>query len=431
MAFRVDIEYEPNVERNGTVVLTATVIDTDTGEETTEEVEYEWTHVGAGTRSVNPATPHITTYTAAGFGVDDVPASVLITCTATITDITPDASEISTSVLANLGINNIDVNMLMVANVDGDFLYNGENDSVEPGSETNFYDTDTLNVHQIIWRESSSGSHELVIVRDPLDGDLMTTMRTYWIADGNLPNKSVFIIAPDGTVLEFDDSLTSVSDITVNSITYTVPAGTVDIDIVNTMNRIVSGQAFVMGVGDSHSATGVDVTESETVTVSVLGDIDTESDAIFSRKVIEPIIQKITAPFLNTLTNNTAFNSVIGITQKPRAAYGIITIRLNNTGQQYIAKKTSINLSTRLDGVDRFTESLRNGIMSPNYIVFLQRMADIEYGGSGRVIPTYSVYDKTITTFSISYQEGIPISVFGGDPPRTIISTLQWFARGY
>ena len=136
-SFRLEIDYDSSVARDGSVPLTARVINNDTDEEVTNNVSYQWSIVGTGTFSGQ--NQHIFTYNADGFGVNDVPASVSVTCRATITDITPDASEISTTVLTSLGVTNIDVNMHMMANRIGDFLYNGETDSVLQGSDTNFY----------------------------------------------------------------------------------------------------------------------------------------------------------------------------------------------------------------------------------------------------------------------------------------------------
>ena len=237
MAFRVDIDYDPITEIDGSVTLTASVIDTDTGQEVTDSVAYLWTFVGTGTMSGQ--TSKVATYNADGFSVDDVPATIHITCTATISNITPDADEITTMTLVDIGVTGIVVNMLIRANLDGDYLYNGDNDSVLPGSDTNIYTTDTLNIHQVLWRLGSLGRYELVLNRDPLDG---STMRNYWVSDGHLSTKSVYIVAPDGTILEFNDDFASNSDVTDDSITFTL--STDESDLADTMNNIADGSVI-------------------------------------------------------------------------------------------------------------------------------------------------------------------------------------------
>ena len=421
MAFRVDIEYDPTVETDGSVLLTARVINTDTDEEVTLFVTYVWTFVGTGTMSGQNTA--MATYEAEGFGVDDVPATIYITCTATISNITPDADTISTMTLNDLGITGIDVNVLVETNIDGDYLYNGDNDSFEPGSDTNFYTTDTLNLYQIQWRELSTGSYELVLNRDPLDG--MTTMRTYWVADGNLSTKAVYIIAPDGTVLEIDDAFASTSDVTDESITFTIH--TADSHEIDTMNRIMDGDRFVLGVADKDTLMGIEATASRTVHVNVLGNLNT-SDSIFDRTFIKPTIDKITDVFLNRIIGNTGFNKLENVDQKPRACYGIARLQIphyddGENEQRYRPIQYQVVFANdKINGVDEFTDS--------NYVVMLQPIDNKVIGEAGRSFAAYSVHSKTTTGFKVCYEEGVTPEAFG-DNLENVGVTLAWFARGH
>ena len=422
MAFIVEIDYTPTVERDGSVTLTATVIDTDTGEEVTTDVTYLWSFVGTGTMSGQ--TDKVATYEAEGFGIDDVPATINITCTATISNLTPDASTINTMTLVDLSLENIDVNVHVEANVDGDYLYNGDNDSFEPGSDTNFYTTDTLNLYQIQWRQLQNGSHQLVLNRDPLDG--MTTMRTYWVADGNLSTKSVYIVAPDGTVLEFDDSFASTSDVTDESITFTI--GAADEHEIDTMNQIMDGDRFVLGIADKDTLQPIEATASDTVIVSVLGALQ-PTRATFNRTFIKPIVDKITDVFINRIIGNTGFNKLDGVDEKPRAAYGIADIQIPHYDemeheQRYRPLQAIVVFANnKINGVDEFTDA--------NYVVMLQPIDDKVIGEEGRSFGIYSVHSKTTTGFRICYEEGVTEEAFDGDINASVGVRIAWFARGH
>lgn len=464
----VRIEHESNVERDGSVVLTATVIDTSTGEATTEMVSYSWSFVGTGTGAVDPTNPNIYTYNAEGFDVDDVPASVQITCSVIVSGLTPSAGAISLSTLIDLGVDSVEVNMLMQANVDGDYLYNGENDSVEPGSDTNLADAtdEILNINQILWRITATGDYELVLNRDPLDDKTMTD---YWITDDNVATKSVYIITPDGSVLEIKQRTGIIAvSATTGTVVFTLSGSESDIqDIITKLNAIVSGQTFVLGVGDSDTITGITVAAKLTVSVAVLGDLAV-STSLFNRTFIRPIRDKINASFLNRIFGNTAFNKLEGITNKPRAAYGIAAFTLvfndydyqgqsvapfilvqdtdalgnpvgpsrydpntnydPNVGvQRYKTTKELVNLNTRINGVDEFTTT--------NYVVILQDITDRTVGSDGRSLATMGVYGKTTTSFNIAYEEGITYEAFdtlnNGQDGNTVHVRIAWMARGW
>ena len=422
MAISVEIEYEPNVEHDGSIDLEAIVRDDRTGEEPTDPITYLWKFVGDGGLLGTP-NRQMVSYVADGFPADPNTGEkgsflVEITCTATTLDITPDADSISLTTLDDLGIDNIDVNMLVTAEVDVDDLYNrNDADAVASGSDVNIYDN--LIVHRIRWRR---GLRRLVLDRHPNDGG---SMRNYWVTDGHLGLKSVYIIAPDGTVLEFDDAYASNLDVDDESITFQIPIS--DSIIIDTMNNISTGESFVLGIGDSDTVTGITETASATVTVSVLGNVPVAS-ATFSRKIIRPILDKLNVGFLTRLIDNTAFNKLEDITGKPISCYGIATINIpvydtDDDQQRYKPVIFTVNLSTRIDGVDEFTNA--------DYMVILQQMGNKVVGVDGRSFSAYSVHGKTTTSFNIAYEEGVTIEAFGENSVDPVANVrLMWFARG-
>ena len=427
MAFRLDIEQsDDSTIRDGTITMTARVIDTDTEEEVTDDVIYLWEFPPENIGSLGMLSGHtmqMVTYNADGFGAAEVPANVFIKCTATISNVTPNADLISVTTLSDLEIDNVGVNMLITANVDGNYLYNGDTDSVGSGSTTLFTGFMDLNVHQIQWIESS---RQLVLTRDPLDTD---TMIDYWVSADNLEGsgaRTVYVVTPSGTVIEFDNAFTSSLQVTNDSITFTIPAGDVDADIVEAMSGIRTGQRFVLGIGDSDTLEGLTSTAFRTVQVAILGEL-VSSTALFDRTFIRPIIDKINSSFINRIANNTAFNKLEGIDDKPRAAYGIIRFNIptydgDDNEQRYRPIIATVNIEDRVNGVTEFTDT--------DYIVMLQQVSSKTVGVGGRSFSTYSVHSKTTTSFKICYEEGVLPESFGDDFNPISNVTLSWFARG-
>ena len=174
------------------------------------------------------------------------------------------------------------------------------------------------------------------------------------------------------------------------------------------------------------------------------------SDSTFSRKVVRAIIDKINVGFLDRLLDNTGFNKIDGIEEKPLESFGIaqlfITIGYNAGSSddediaypsRYRAAKVNVPFSSRINGASE---------MSGNYIVILQPIRDKDgnnqppaAGEEGRNFVTYGVYDKINTGFKISYQEGISVeaydsenlNVLTGSPSGIISVKVAWFARGW
>ena len=424
MAFRLEIAfndpdtnvvYGSDIERDEEVPITATVIDTDTGDEVTDNVTYLWTGPGLeGT--LTGRTDQTVFFTADGFAVTDVPRTITITCEATITDITPEASSITLTTLSDLGIDNLDVNMLFTASIDDDDLFDPDNaDAVDPDSDVNIYDN--MTVHRVTWDEDD---RQLQLHRDE-DNDA-GSMLNYWITDGHRDTKSIYIVLANGTVLEITQ-FHSASD----------RWGTWefnDLDhphIIGGLNDIVDGQSILLGIGDTGTLLDVTLSVSATINVNVLGELDT-SDASFDRTYIRPIIDKINTSFISRLADSTAFNKLEGVSDKPRAAYGVIRFNIptyeeDDNEQRYRPVIFSVNIEDRIDGVSEFTDT--------DYIVILQQVSSKSVGVGGRSFSVYSVHSKTTTGFKICYEEGVLPEAFGDNFINPVSNiTLTWFARG-
>ena len=162
------------------------------------------------------------------------------------------------------------------------------------------------------------------------------------------------------------------------------------------------------------------------------------SSSPFSRRIIHPIIDKINKSLLDRIANNTGFNKIDGIEEKPREAFGVVefnidlgrdNVSMGSTSdmypyQRFRPKKVVVNLADRINGVDRFT----NGV----YTVMLHHIRDEVVGEDGRTYPSYSVYDKSATSFKIAYEEGITPAAFEeGSDIRTLTVKIAWFAKGW
>ena len=417
MPFRVDISVsESDISREGSSTLTATVIDTDTGEETTETVTYLWTQ-DIDTGSLSSTTTQTVTYSAVGFGVDDVPAIIEITCTATISDITPVASSITLTTLSDLGIDELVVNMLFTVEKDGNDLFDSDNaDAVDTDSDVNI--EDDLTVHRVTWNPDN---YQLQLHKD-VDNDV-GSMVNYWVfhADANSSGKSIYLVLADGEVIEITQFHSASSDFGTWELDEVD-----DIDIIESLNDISDGQSILLGIGDRNTLDEVTASVSGAVFVSILGELDT-TDAVFDRTFIRPIIDMINSSFINRLSNNTAFNKLTDVSNKPKSAYGIIELTITPydtemNEQRYRTYKTQVMLSSRIDGVSE---------LPGDYVVILQRIGDSEYGIEGRRVPIYAVYNKTSTSFYIVYEEGVDTTAFGSDLEGSVNVQIAWFARGY
>ena len=188
----------------------------------------------------------------------------------------------------------------------------------------------------------------------------------------------------------------------------------------------------------------------------VATDVDTDV-SVFSRKLIRPIIDKINKGFLDRLVNNTGFNKIDGINEKPLESFGVATLGVGigykaedletdddgnytNVDEAYPARhktaKTEVLFSSAVNGANE---------MNGPYVVFLQVIkegigkngndAPDAVGEFGRDFYICGVYDKESDGFKISYQEGIGPESYSlntfGDPVGSLSVKIAWFARGW
>lgn len=264
MALSITISGDQSIVHGQQTVLTASVLDTDTGMAPTGTISYAWS-VPSGQGSFISATDAASvTYLADIAG--NAATTVNVTCEVTVAGTgAPSVSAPSLTAMDTLGITDQRVNMLITTEIDGDDLYDREDfaNTIAAGSDTSLIGFDgifqgTLNVYRIRWLSSNR------IFRFNRHADDTTNMSTFWTAGHD--THSVYLILNDGSVIEI------IGDWYVSSgggfVSWRVP--TSETAILALLNGISTGQMLLVGVGtaDSISDTGSQ-SASGSVAVSV------------------------------------------------------------------------------------------------------------------------------------------------------------------
>ena len=433
MALEVSIEHAQNVMTGGRVTLRAVVTDSITNNVITgSSLTYAWSLDGAGTLEGITTNPTVS-YWANNIS-DDVATTVHITCAVSRLNRNPVPSTVDLDTFSALGIDGVDANMLIVINETGDAWFDRDDDdaflpvtdrTLVRGLDINSDLVPLLDIGWIIYNETNG---EFTINRVQSGTGATNTMSSYWgdplDTSSNLNTKAPYIILRDGTIVQFQTGwFDNAGGGFVRWIINTTEAG---LTARAQMARVTEYDFVLVGIGDAGTLDVVIERARQTVTVSVIGTVSIAT-SVFNRTLIKPIIDKINVGFLSRLVGNTVFNKLEGIDNKPRAAYGKVGIQIpyydtTIDQQRYRPVKFGpIQISTRIDGVSEFEDT--------EYIVILQIVGDNATGISGRSFPVFGVYDKTLTTFSIAYEEGITSAAFGS-MLTGVSAELLWFARG-
>ena len=350
-----------------------------------------------------------------------IPVSLGITCQVSLLDANPMPTNVDLRTLGALGVDNIDANMLITIDEGNTAWFDRDDDSAfDPMS-----DRTLATGLDIGWINYDPNAMQLRFNRVQSGAGSITAMSTYWgsktDSTSNARTKAPYIILGNGTIVQFQTEWFDSAG--GGFVRWNIDPA--EIPTLVRMDTVTDYQYVLVGVGDVGTLDGIKEMASATAIVSIQGELSTTT-AVFTRSFIKPIFDKINVGFLEKLFNNTGFNKLESIDNKPRAAYGKINIQVpyydtTIDQQRYRPVKITIQISSRIDGVSEFSDS--------NYIVILQLVGDRAAGIRGRSFPVFGVYDKTATTFSVSYEEGITSAAFGR-PFSGVGAELLWFARG-
>ena len=429
MPITVSIEYEQNVNSGEQIILEAVVRDSATNVVIDPSlVTYTWSlesPIGQLRPDLVPSLyENQIVYTATGTGITPETAqNVGITCQVELPNRIPIITgTVDFDTFDDVGVTGLNANMLININVPSSdataWFTRDDANAFQTGSNRSL----DINLN-VGWVTYNPDTGIFTIYREQLPN--AESMITYWGIPGtpntNATRKVPFLVLGDGTVIQFETAW--YSGLTNSAISWQIDDN--DIPTLEDMARVTNYPFVLLGIGDSSSTIGVTETASQTVIVSIQGTLNTAS-ATFSRKFIRPILDKINVGFLNRLIDNTGYNNLEGVDNKPRSAYGKVSFNVppydeSIRQQRYRPVKITVPLSSRIDGVSEFTDI--------NYIVILQPIGDAVTGERGRSFHVYGVYDKTETTFSISYEEGATRAAFGTMFQSFNVEML-WFARG-
>ena len=251
MALQVTISGTTQIYFGGQTVLTASVVDTETGQ-TPAGLQYAWTAVDG--RFIGATNGASVTYHADFTGGTDQP--VTITCEVTLPgNPNPTVNAPSLTAMDELGITGQWVNMLITAAVSGNELFDRtDNTAINAGSDTNL--SSDISINRMRW----SSTNRLTINRSGTGA-----FRDFWGAAARGAYSAYFIVS-DGTVVELPGSWID-STIGGGYMRWDVPSS--ETDIINALDSIENGQLFLFGIADTDSVGLPDETASTDATVTV------------------------------------------------------------------------------------------------------------------------------------------------------------------
>ena len=251
MALQVTISGTTQIYFGGQTALTASVIDTETGQ-APAGLQYAWTASdGSFVGATNGASA---TYHADFTGNTD--QTVTITCEVTLPGNTnPTVSAPSLTAMDELGIAGQLVNMLVTAEPSGSDLFDRTDaTAIASGSDTEL--AANLNISRIRWRDFSN---QLVLNRTGTGG-----FSTFWDTAARAAY-SVYLIINDGTTVEILGTwITKAGGGFVN---FNVPS--TETATIDALDSVASGQSLLLGIADTGSIGLPDETASADATVTV------------------------------------------------------------------------------------------------------------------------------------------------------------------
>ena len=253
MALQVTIAGTTQIYFGGQTVLTASVVDTETGQ-TPAGLQYAWTAAdGSFVGATNGAS---VTYHADFTGNAD--QAVTITCEVTLPgNANPTVDAPSLTAMTEIGITDQLVNMLITAEVSGSELFDRTSSTAIDADSDTLIDTD-MRVNRLRWTGSS-------LILNKASGG--TQFRNWWNGDRR-DAYSAFIIINDGTVVELLGTWIALgSGIGGNFMRWDVPS--TETDIRDALDTIATEQLFLFGIADTGSIGLPAETVSADATVNV------------------------------------------------------------------------------------------------------------------------------------------------------------------
>ena len=385
MALQVTISGTTQIYFGGQTVLTASVVDTETGQ-TPAGLQYTWT--AADGRFIGATNGASVTYHADFTGGTD--QTVEITCEVTLPgNPNPTVSAPSLTAMDELGITGQLVNMLVTAELSGSDLFDRtDSTSIDAASDANL--SSDIRIFRLRW----SSTNRLTINRASGGG----AFRDFWDATARGAYSAYFIVN-DGTVVELPGSwIQTGSGIGSGFMRWDVPSS--ETAVINAIDSIATGQLFLFGIADTDSVGLPDETASADATVTV--------------RYNAPPIVSITAP-QKVNPGDTVPISVTAVDPEGRA----VTVQWEATDGT-IDNPTSLN--------PNFTASNQSG---PVTLTCAARDADGVEGSNTHVIVVNSPPTVVITAPSrleVSRTGNISIAV--SDPNNDTVTTLLETSAG-
>ena len=237
MALQVTISGTTQIYFGGQTVLTASVINTETGQ-TPAGLQYAWT--AADESFVGATNDASVTYHADFTGNTD--QTVDITCEVTLPgNPNPTVAAPRLTAMDELGITGQLGNMLVTAELSGSDLFDRtDNTAIDAGSDTEL-DTN-LNINRLRW----SSTNRLTLNRSGSGA-----FRNFWDATARGAYSAYFIVN-DGTIVELPGSwIQTGSNIGSGFMRWDVPSS--ETAVINALNSIATGQLFLFGIAATDS----------------------------------------------------------------------------------------------------------------------------------------------------------------------------------
>ena len=254
MALQVTITGDLTIAHGQQTVLTASVIDTDTGLPPTETVGYAWAATGGS--FVGAIDQASATFLAAIAGNDAT--TVEITCEVSLPSVPASVTSATVTSMADLGIDDIVANIYFIKIGTGEPLsflqapIAGSDTELLPG----------LNLNRIRW---NNGNGQFIMNRS---GTSTVNQSVFWEDQGGGDNYAIYVIADDGEVFQIPPSW--FDDAGGGYVRWVVPSGTNRLSFNNFLNGIANQLNMVVGIGtpDSIDTTGESATGSATANIT-------------------------------------------------------------------------------------------------------------------------------------------------------------------
>ena len=254
MALQVTITGDLTIARDEETVLTASVIDTDTGLTPTETVSYAWSATdGSFVGAVDGVSA---TFLADIAGT--AATTVEISCAASLPAGPASVTSATLTSLSELGIGDVIVNLLFAKNSSAEPLRVADT----PAAGSDDIITAGLRVDRIRWLFTGG---RLTVNRG---SDSTIAQSVFWNVERD--NYSVYFVAPDGDVYEIPPAWYGAAG--GGFVRWTVPTGDDRTAFNLFINNITDGEDMVMGIGTPDSIGSIGESETGSATVSIASD---------------------------------------------------------------------------------------------------------------------------------------------------------------